>query len=724
MLFPASRVVVVVAIAALIVTASAASWCGVVEANTDFQGNDLTSVPAASAQECCPHCSANPSCTGFAYAWGTCYLKYGALVRISKAGVSAVATSTGVGSCTAIEANTDFQGNDLDTASANSAQECCPICSANPSCTGFSYGWGTCYLKYGPLVRVYKQGVSASVVKPSQCAQLQPNVDYSGNDIECTPSIVTPDACCAKCAANSQCKLFVVSKFGCCIKHTAANRQDNLDPSWNVVAAFRTSSSSPLTVVDASTSPDVRVNKIAFSFVAGAQWFPATQLESTSFLEAMNATISHHVHGSAPEQLTVSIQGGANTIMPFTSVTSVGECAALVAAHGESFFTYLPDNEICLGHQFLSSSAKTLLRQRATLLPTSPVVSVAKTIPVDFALSSSVNGADDRACMAACEASTPAATACAATTRSSTTCTLFGPLLSRSTTTVAGWLTSPFVATVKPNLPVFANPTKVHIYTTAHQDDHELFMANTYHYSIADASTKVVFVYTTAGDDKDALNSWRIARERGTLAASTAWVDNIGKFNSSPKTETVTMLNRKIAKVTVGNMVHYFLRVPEFGQDGQSGFMELMNNVRPVAPADDPSNPYPNRKAFQDVLTAIFNAETNGIKTIQFHAQDPQAEGPDHPMHYASGQLSSDIVNANAKWKTCAPQHYYYDYQRWLWDVNVDRPVVYDLQRYAWLRMSQAIYNTNSSVIFWSIHSENLGRTYIRRSINANAGPC
>ncbi|RHY41963.1 hypothetical protein DYB34_012419 [Aphanomyces astaci] len=715
----------VIAITTLAVQYVSAASCGVIENDTDFQGNDLANAPASSAQDCCPICDANPSCTGFAFGWGVCYLKYGTLTRISKVGVSAGAMAP-TSSCGVIENDTDFQGNDLANAPASSANACCPICNANPSCSGFAFAHGSCYLKYGPLVRITKVGVSTGVAQAStsQCAPVEPNVDYFGNDLECNPSIVTPDACCAKCTANSQCQLYVVSRYGCCIKFAPGARQVNLDPSLNAFAAFRSPPATTLKVVDATSSPDIRVDPISYSYVAGAQWFPTAPQVITTLLDNLNTTLSRQVHGAEPEQLMVVVEAGTNTIMPFTSVTSLGECAALVGAHGETFFTYLSDYGICLGHQFLGSSSKALLRRGAALAPSAPVLSVAKAIPVDFALPPAMPGADDRACVSACQASSTSRV-CAAATRSSTTCAFFGPLAARSPTSIAGWLTSAFVATVKPNLPVFSSPTKVHIYTTAHQDDHELFMSNTFHYSIADAATKVVFVYTTAGDDKDALDSWRIARERGTLAVSTAWVDNLGKFNSNTKTETVTVLNRKVAKVTVGNVVHYFLRIPEYGVDGQSGYMELVNNQRPIAPVDDPLNPYANRNAFKTVLAAIYASEVSGIKTVKFHAQDPQSEQPDHPMHYATGQLVWDIVNAaDSKWKTCAPQDYYYDYQRWLDEVNVDKPVVYDLQRYAWLRMSQAIYNTNSSVLFWSMHSENLGRTYIRRSVNTNAGPC
>ncbi|KAF0725921.1 hypothetical protein Ae201684P_016538 [Aphanomyces euteiches] len=98
-------------------------------------------------------------------------------------------------------------------------------------------------------------------------------------------------------------------------------------------------------------------------------------------------------------------------------------------------------------------------------------------------------------------------------------------------------------------------------------------------------------------------------------------------------------------------------------------------------------------------------------------------EQPDHDMHLATGALVYDIVNEDAKWKICVPQKYFYDYQTWNDDVNVI-PEVETLQRYAWLRLSQAIYAYDATILFWSEHAINLGRTYIRRSIDASASSC
>ncbi|CAK4451058.1 unnamed protein product [Aphanomyces euteiches] len=143
------------------------------------------------------------------------------------------------------------------------------------------------------------------------------------------------------------------------------------------------------------------------------------------------------------------------------------------------------------------------------------------------------------------------------------------------------------------------------------------------------------------------------------------------------------------------------MRVPEYGADGASGFMALVNDEKPVAPMDDTANYYQNRDDLKTTLAGIITKEATDSTAITMNAQDP----------------------GDAKWKICVPQKYFYDYQTWNDDVNVI-PEVETLQRYAWLRLSQAIYAYDATILFWSEHAINLGRTYIRRSIDASASSC
>ncbi|KAG9409774.1 hypothetical protein AC1031_020085 [Aphanomyces cochlioides] len=72
----------------------------------------------------------------------------------------------------------------------------------------------------------------------------------------------------------------------------------------------------------------------------------------------------------------------------------------------------------------------------------------------------------------------------------------------------------------------------VHVFGTAHQDDHELFMASDVVHAISDAKTKVVFIYMTAGD-AGTKDGWWQSRELGTLAATRVLVEAAGHYDAT-----------------------------------------------------------------------------------------------------------------------------------------------------------------------------------------------
>ncbi|KAF0719265.1 Aste57867_1151 [Aphanomyces stellatus] len=693
--------------------------CGAITANTDYQGNDLSTVSASSAAACCAPCQATAQCTVFAFANGQCYLKYGSPARISKAGVSTGAVQ-GSSTCGTITADTDYQGNDLTNVAGATAADCCAPCQANAQCTVFAFANGQCYLKSGSPARIAKAGVSTGVVKSSpvtSCSAITPDTDFQGNDLDSVAANAAAD-CCAPCQANALCAGYSFVGGTCFLKFGPLTRVSKAGVSTSVLTAGGITPPA-LKLVSGTSTPDVRVTPLAFTYAAGYQWYPTTStvngVESltedfAAFVQAINATLGTHRHGAKPESIVTPTPDGSS-VLPLSSAASVAECAALVSAHGQIAFTYAPDTQMCLGHHFEGANSVYLLAANGGS------TKVTLSIPDSFILKTA-GALSDTACVAACKAAAP----CTAVRNANSQCTLYAPAAARSPNVVAGWAPVALNANPLPNLPKFANPSKVHFYTTAHQDDHELFMSNTYLQSIKDASTKVVFVYTTAGDDQGG-NGWREARELGTLAATKAYVDHVGRFASTVQSSTVTLLGRQITRVAIGNTVSYFLRVPEYGADQVNGFMALVNNERPVAPMDFPNQPYANRDAFQQVLTQLYYGEASGIGSIQMHAQDPEGPQPDHAMHLATGQLVTDVVASDSDWVNCLAQYYYFDYQKWLDPVNVT-PEDQALQRYAWMLLSQAIFNYDNTIVFWSEHSINLGRTYIRRSIHEGAGPC
>ncbi|KAJ0395624.1 hypothetical protein P43SY_006331 [Pythium insidiosum] len=131
--------------------------CLAPEQNVDYPGNDVAQVSTKTPQECCDACSRTAGCG--AYTWskyngGSCFLKSRKpqSTRQDKPlpDGSAYFVSGQVYRCQALQRGVDFPGEDLSSASAKRAEECCAICRSTHGCTAFSWnGWngGTCYLK-------------------------------------------------------------------------------------------------------------------------------------------------------------------------------------------------------------------------------------------------------------------------------------------------------------------------------------------------------------------------------------------------------------------------------------------------------------------------------------------------------------------------------------------------------------------------------------------------
>ncbi|RLO00871.1 hypothetical protein DYB28_009729 [Aphanomyces astaci] len=135
----------VVYILASISSVAVAHGCTkVFEPNTDYWGNDIGSTRQPSPSNCCNDCSSNPLCVLFVWHLGTCYLK-------NKQGPAGIAAGTTAGvvspQCLAIEADTDYSGNDVASTHRVNARDCCADCNANPKCVVAVWHHNTCWLK-------------------------------------------------------------------------------------------------------------------------------------------------------------------------------------------------------------------------------------------------------------------------------------------------------------------------------------------------------------------------------------------------------------------------------------------------------------------------------------------------------------------------------------------------------------------------------------------------
>ncbi|KAF0729673.1 hypothetical protein Ae201684_012734 [Aphanomyces euteiches] len=92
------------------------SQCSTLQTNTDYYGYDIKSTQRASADLCCDDCKNTPGCQLFVWFQGTCYLKNAKGAQSTKPGATAGFVNFSGPTCGAVEANTDYPGQDLYTA--------------------------------------------------------------------------------------------------------------------------------------------------------------------------------------------------------------------------------------------------------------------------------------------------------------------------------------------------------------------------------------------------------------------------------------------------------------------------------------------------------------------------------------------------------------------------------------------------------------------------------
>jgi hypothetical protein len=113
----------------------------------------------------------------------------------------------------------------------------------------------------------------------------------------------------------------------------------------------------------------------------------------------------------------------------------------------------------------------------------------------------------------------------------------------------------------------------VAFYFAAHEDDWQLFMNPNAYYDVHRASTKVVFVYLTAGDaglglgKGKASQPYYLARENGAKVSVKFIVDAENEL-ATPIRTSVSFSGHPINKWIYKNTVSYFLRLPDGNPEG------------------------------------------------------------------------------------------------------------------------------------------------------------
>jgi hypothetical protein len=151
-------------------------------------------------------------------------------------------------------------------------------------------------------------------------------------------------------------------------------------------------------------------------------------------------------------------------------------------------------------------------------------------------------------------------------------------------------------------------------------DDWQLFMSNKLVNSYLNNGDKLVIITLTAGDEGNGINSFNgsstpfyLAKERGSVYSSKFTSDfvTLSYPNTSllPTAQTVTIYGKSMTKYVYGNIVNYFLRLPDGGPagagypgTGNKSLMKLKQGTIPSISTITNSATY----TWNDLVTTIY----------------------------------------------------------------------------------------------------------------------
>ncbi|CAK4687489.1 hypothetical protein LEN26_007988 [Aphanomyces euteiches] len=427
---------------------------------------------------------------------------------------------------------------------------------------------------------------------------------------------------------------------------------------------------------------------VSFTSMNSSHWLP---IDDLNFFHKKTASGISNVYDPPSNTL---VEPTTRTQIIFRSrVVSMRECAIIARAYNKSFFSWESDRQVC----YLND-------------PTP-----------DMAIDTGANYETKEECVRMCNRTLK----CGGMTFLNGICTFYKATMLTNASIAAGWIipkTSKKAAnaTVALPRPYNGKASAVHFYITAHQDDHELFMSKALYASFHDPSSKVVFIYLTAGD-ANRTDGWWQAREVGTLAASKFSVQDFGYYIVESKEETARILGRAVHRVTIGNAVHYMLRLSECNmtvlvknQPVPTPFLPL-GNVSSIADGG-----YSNLTDVQDVVQEILRSESKNITTVAAYMSEFFTSGNDHELHKATGLLAAKAIELVPRLAPCTSKTFFFGYQYWLSAVNMVDPEL-SFQRRMWLALSAAALAVYPKKDVWSNHAINLGRTYVSRANLTNA---
>jgi len=212
----------------------------------------------------------------------------------------------------------------------------------------------------------------------------------------------------------------------------------------------------------------------------------------------------------------------------------------------------------------------------------------------------------------------------------------------------------------------------VAFYFAAHEDDWQLFMSPNADRDVQSSSTKVVFIYVTAGDagvgsgDAGRSKPYYLAREKGA-EISVAFIAN-GSNEPAEATESLAVIQgHTIRRWTYRNTVSYFLRLPDgnmygtgYISTGSESLKQLHEGAIRSVSAVDGSATYHGWADLTKSLRDLIDQERERSPTVWINIADPDTErnAGDHSDHVELSQAVLDAIGG----LSCINRALYLDY--------------------------------------------------------------
>ena len=173
----------------------------------------------------------------------------------------------------------------------------------------------------------------------------------------------------------------------------------------------------------------------------------------------------------------------------------------------------------------------------------------------------------------------------------------------------------------------------VAFYFAAHEDDWQLFMSPNAYRDVQASSTKVVFVYLTAGDGGAGIGNagrsqpYYLARENGAKL-SVMFIADAQTAPSVPADSVAMFAGHALKRWLYGRTVSYFLRLPDGDMDG-SGYLgtgmqslkRLHEGAIPKISAVDDSATYEGWADLTDTLRDLIDRERGSATKSKANAR-------------------------------------------------------------------------------------------------------